>query len=622
MASSTMSAETERLRFYSERCLLLLRNAVEKAESASAGPATNCPKSRYADSSSSDDDNQGGDDEANSSSSSSENDEAEQQQEGVIDHAQQEPLTGSDDRVLPPITGKIKKTQKTKTTMSQRQMETLVRKHFSTLTCIQLSLPAQDFPKLSAPVLQIPVALLRKHEFRSVTADHNVQPARAVQALATSCCSLRPVVVLFLRTGRFAGAVFQGPDCVTHRTLQRYTVRRGQGKAQSTQDAQRSKAKSMGAQLRRAGEVALQQDVTATLMEWNEFIKKACLVLLSCPKTMKKNLFEGTEAVWSRDDDRIRRVPLDMGRPTFEHVCLIHATMMTVMVREASVQLTADGAEQMESSSNGQTSVCLPKKEADALKEEKKMQEPVKVFPELLEIHVAAYEGDLERLRDLLTTKLETVDVNHKAGPDWLTPLHFAAESTVQGVDAVVAADCVALLLELGRANPSILDIRGRPPYYLAVQEKVRDSFRIVRATLGEEYCRWDEGAKVGPPLTAQDIQARKDKEAEKRRIKKARQKEKKAKEKAQVDEAERARQTEEDRRKQEAEAKRIRDGLQPKVSTSSGNTCDFCQTVCKGRRRAQMFRRLDYAYCSTGCVEKHKRELMAAAALARLGGS
>jgi hypothetical protein len=33
-----------------------------------------------------------------------------------------------------------------------------------------------------------------------------------------------------------------------------------------------------------------------------------------------------------------------------------------------------------------------------------------------------------------------------------------------------------------------------------------------------------------------------------------------------------------------------------------------------------QMFQRLEYVYCGSECVQKHKRELMAAAAMARFG--
>jgi flagellar biosynthesis GTPase FlhF len=175
-------------------------------------------------------------------------------------------------------------------------------------------------------------------------------------------------------------------------------------------------------------------------------------------------------------------------------------------------------------------------------------------------------------------------------------------------------------LLIRGKANPAKLDARGRPPFFLASHEKVREAFRVARAQLGEDYCKWDEQAKVGPPLTADVLTARKEKEAEKKKKKKARLKEKKAKEKAQQEEMEKRRQEEQEKQKQQEEAKRVRDGLAPKLATGN-NVCDFCATVCKGKQRSQMFKRLDYNYCSAECLQKHKRELMANAALARFNG-
>jgi hypothetical protein len=119
--------------------------------------------------------------------------------------------------------------------------------------------------------------------------------------------------------------------------------------------------------------------------------------------------------------------------------------------------------------------------------------------------------------------------------------------------------------------------------------------------------------------LTAQDVEMKKTKELEKKRRQRARQKEKKAAEKAAQLEAAAKLQREEEEKKQEEDAKRVRDGLKPKVTTAT-NVCDFCQKVAKGKRRSQMFQRLDYAYCSTECVKRHQRELAAAAAIARMG--
>merc|ERR1712137_401660 len=105
-----------------------------------------------------------------------------------------------------------------------------------------------------------------------------------------------------------------------------------------------------------------------------------------------------------------------------------------------------------------------------------------------------------------------------------------------------------------------------------------------------------------------------------KKRRKKARQKEKKAKARAAAEEAEKLRAAEEEAKQAKAEAKRVRDGLSAKPT--GANVCDFCNKVCKGRNGSKnMFQRLEYKYCSVDCVNKHKRELMAAAAMARFGG-
>jgi hypothetical protein len=600
---SDNNSTMESLTLYSDRCVVLLRQAVEMAESEGTPdpmmPKRSAYQSRYAGSSS--------DEQAEGSSSSESEDEEEEKgknSSGAV--TEKQPTVEVSPAVQPQgAAAPIKKKKKrTKMDLNQRQRESLIQKHFQNVSCTSLPLLiSSEFP--TPTVVELPSGLLSKDNRMTST----VQQARAFYNLSTAL-NEKPVVILFLRSGRFAGAVFQKHVCITHRALQRYTVRRGQGKAQSAQDSQ-GRPKSMGAQLRRAGEVALNADVTATLMEWKTYIQTAGIILISCPKTMKKNLFEGAEQVWRKDDDRIRRVPLDMGRPSFESVCIIHAVLMTVVVREYAPPSS------FEVEVKEVVDVVHTSKETHLHDKKKEIKEgpPVR---ELSSIHVAAKEGDLESLARIILDEAAD-DVDEIAGEEWMTALHFAALSTTTGVELSVAAECVHVLLEKGHANPCIVDARNRPPYFLASHDKVRDSFRIARANLGEEYCSWDD-AKVGPPLTLEDLDARTKKEAEKRKKKKIRQKEKNAKEKAQTAEAERFLQEEQTRKKQEEEAKRIRDGLQPK-NTPAGNVCDFCQTVCKGRRRNQMLKRLEYSYCSSECVQKHKRELMASAALARFGG-
>jgi Bacteroidetes VLRF1 release factor/Vms1-associating treble clef domain len=612
-------------------------------------------------------------------------------------------------------------------TMDKRKRELLVRKHIESLAHTRLPLSSimtaleenhqehhqqqqqgQETQKEQPLELCLASALLPKDCRHHHSADDNGNDdqagdadddvARVLLTQTRYYLSLAennlPWVVLFLRSGRFSGAIFQNGACIQHRNLQRYTVRKGQGKAQSAQDASGRRPKSMGAQLRRAGEEALKNDIAATLLHWKDEMQKAAIILISCPKTMRKTLYDcmennnGNVTIVQRNDGRIRRVPLDLGRPTFENCVIIHDVLVTVTVAAATAATATATAHNTPTTTNrtgsGETendsglassSTSLGQKNDSIPKAE---EEEVDDIP-LEAIHLAAKNGNLSAIQDLLAVAENDDDdcdhdeearaksdnrtddggggavvcamVDRVAGVDLMTPLHFAALSTTSlsrldqqdhqlhqsmeagngsssggSGDAVidaaeVAAKCVMELLIRGKANPAKLDARGRPPYFLASHEKVRDAFRMARAQLGEDYCQWDVDAKVGPPLTVDDLTARKEKEAEKKKKKKARQKEKKAKEKAQQEEMEQHRQEEKEKEMQQEEAKRVRDGLAPKNAAAGNNVCDFCQTVCKGRQRSQMFRRLDYNYCTTECLQKHKRELMATAALARLNG-
>lgn len=554
-------------------------------------------------------------------------------------------------------------------------------------------------------VLDVPLALLSKTEkqeydaiLASDNSDRSIQNA-SLHAFAARCFfdlatelvrNHRPVVILLVRSGRFAGAVFgvakqpqrQQPQpsgmvttCLVHRTSQRYTIRAGQGKAQSAQDNSSRRPMSMGAQLRRAGEEQLKQDIVQTLHDWQSYVETSALILISCPKTMQHTLFgtndtnsdHKTAAAWlRRKDARIRRIPLDVGRPTFEAVQLIHDALLSVTVRPVQqpdtghAHGTAAGSEYhrehlppqsafLSTTSDKHTNAQRPAQEMEETTN-KVEEEEVENLP-WTDLHLAARQGNLELLVKCLEEHPDQVDC--LGGELLQTALHVAAEAatattalaareTAKGDDtgndkdnadddegdgnengnnthaARCAPDCVYHLLVTGHANPTICDIRNRPPYFLATSEKVRIAFRKARAELGEDYCDWNQ-AKVGPPLTDDIVEQKKEKEAEKKRQKRARQKEKKAQEKAAAAAAEKQLREEEEKRKQEEDAKRIRDGLQPKSGGS--NVCDFCQQVCKGKKRSQMFQRLDYVYCSTECVQKHKRELMASAALARFGG-
>lgn len=579
--SSTQRGERlESLKIYSEEALSLLKKALEVQKTVSASQS-NAFTSRHFVYSSEDEEGH------NSSSSESEGEVAERLRKTNI----------SDENKADADTSLVLNGPKVK--LDERKHASSIRKHVNTLICSEFSIEEDQERCLALPMALLP-SEVRKSRDSSTLCNAFLDLSQAMQA--------QPVIVIGLRSGRFACAIFQRSECIAHRVASRYTVRKGQGKAQSNQDSQR-RAQSMGSQLRRAGQVKLQADVKATLASWKDVVDRACLVLLSIPKTMVSDFYESAAEVLPREDPRIRRIPLDLGRPTFESASLAYMILTTVDIRKPYIPIPESVKEETKHQTPTLASPEQEKQENSSPSKEQDLSIP------LTTLHVACKNGDLEVVKDLLLSP-EEFEINQLGGLDLMSPLHFAAESTANNVVGPTAAALVELLLKRG-ADPTQVDIRNRPPYFLASHDKVRDAFRIARAELGEHHCDWDAG-KVGPPLTEADLQARRDKEAEKRRRKKARAKEKKAKEKAHADEAAKKAAEEAEKRKKEDEAKRVRDGLQPK--SQKANVCDFCQTEVKGRKRSQMFKRLDYSYCSSECVQKHKRELMAKAALSRFG--
>jgi Bacteroidetes VLRF1 release factor/Vms1-associating treble clef domain len=638
------------LPLYSEQCLMLLRQALELEDSGKIkNEATNHRRKAIVESSDSEDDVV-----MRQSSESSSEEEEEEDEEGSpqdfqsadsnVAAEENQPATGLLGTTSTTHHRQILKTKKPpKLTQSEQQLQYAVNKHVENLVCD--TLPVND-----NEVILVPTAL-RSKQLHADIAERNYIPQSRCQEYLALSEALQPtgrsgssqnVMVILLRSGRFAAGLFLGPKCLVHRACQRYTVRKGQGKAQSTMDASR-RPKSMGAQLRRAGEEQLQQDIVQTLQQWKSLISttKCHLILLSCPKAMKKYLFDAVEEAnvgVTKADSRLRRLPLDSGRPSYENVVMAYQVMMSVQIRHwSAVTNVVEAGEE----TNKPLSAIKPS--TLEMTQQPSSIEPEITFP-LTPLHKACQLGDVKKVTELLrdyqqvllvegvTESVQmTVQemVNRRVGTDFMTCLHYAAESSTKrepseseqplDVDPELAAATITLLLLEGNADPTIVDSRHRPPYFLASHEKIRDAFRMARATLGEEYCRWDAQGKVGPPITEGDVQAKKEREAEKKRKKKARQKQKKAEEQTQVEQAERQRAAEEEARHEAEAAKRVRDGLQPKVA--GGNVCDFCQTVVKGRKRKDMFNRLEYVYCTAECVQKHKRELMAAAALARFGG-
>ncbi|KAL3937553.1 MAG: hypothetical protein SGBAC_007360 [Bacillariaceae sp.] len=322
--------------------------------------------------------------------------------------------------------------------------------------------------------------------------------------------------------------------------------------------------------------------------------------------------------ILSRKDTRIRKIPMNVGRPTYESVYMVHQVLLQVSLEPTVVATTTTttGDEDGDAVSEPVDTTTDNNKNKDGSKSQsqsppKEEEKPDETIP-LLHLHHLCQAGNHAQVLDWLQTSDAAVEasINQQAGVDFMTPLHYAAGScaTRTGTTTTTstfaststaagtkndsspplplppppplpqdAAACVYDLLTRGKADPTMLDARLRPPYFCAGHDKVREAFRKARAVLGEDHCNW-KAAQVGPPLSDEVLEQKKSKEAEKRRRKKLKAKEKKLKEKQAQEEA--AAKQEKEKAKQKAEEK------------ATGRNCACCQKAIRGRKN--IFKRLD----------------------------
>ncbi|GMI25575.1 hypothetical protein TeGR_g4490 [Tetraparma gracilis] len=415
-----------------------------------------------------------------------------------------------------------------------------------------------------------------------------------------------PVLVLLLRSGRFAAGIFQpSPNhaasparCLAHKATTHYTVRKGQGGAQSSNDGAKGKAKSVGSQLRRAGEESLRLDVQAFLEENRGHLGRCGHLFLSVPNKMKKDFFGG--GLVARDDGRIRGVPMTVKRPSFDAVKHVYEQLMVgkrrPLTREEVREITGERRRD-EERERGEAAEARRKREEERRLRREAAGRPAAAGPgaapatPYTPAHEAAASGDAAGLDDLLAAEGDVPGLSLGAGALEQTPLHLAAGLA----NPAAAARMIGALLR-GGADPAALDSHGRSPYQVAGTDRAREAFRVPAG------------------LTEEAIKAKKEKEKEKKKRQKEKAKLKKAEEREEERQEEEKAREEAEAAKAADDAKRARAGLRSK---EKANACDMCGKVV--RRRADMFNRLDWAYCSTDCVKGHQREMAAQAAMARM---
>jgi len=138
------------------------------------------------------------------------------------------------------------------------------------------------------------------------------------------------VSVLLLRAGRFAGAVWDASgSVVAHTSFKRYTVRRKNGGSQSKNDrARNSPAQSVGAQIRRAQEKKLSEEVVELIQStWvRYFSDQDSIVFAYASKSLVADMFVGPLNK-QNPTCHVFPIPMSLRDPTFAEVNRVYRSL-------------------------------------------------------------------------------------------------------------------------------------------------------------------------------------------------------------------------------------------------------------------------------------------------------
>ncbi|KAL8765595.1 MAG: hypothetical protein Q9209_007377 [Squamulea sp. 1 TL-2023] len=289
---------------------------------------------------------------------------------------------------------------------------------------------------------------------------------------------------------------------IAHKTFHRYTTRRKQGGAQSSNDSAKGAAHSAGASIRRYNEAALESEIRALLTEWKDFIDKSQLIFVRATgSSNRRTLFGPYDGqVLRHNDPRNRGFPFSTRRATQAELMRSFVELTRVKVEEVDEAALAAAAA-VETASASPKPSSTPSKPTPA----KLSKEEEEAALHTTQLQALIRRSKVPALLSYLSTNSLPTDfrfyppsshANHHAP----TSLHLAA--------SINSPIVVLALLTKANADPTTLNSEGKPAFILAGDRATRDAFRVARSELGEE--RWDWAAsQIPPPLTRAEVEKR-----------------------------------------------------------------------------------------------------------------
>ncbi len=137
-----------------------------------------------------------------------------------------------------------------------------------------------------------------------------------------------PYIICLIQSGSAALAYCEGFHIVEHKVFKAYMVRKKQGESQLKYLKTKGKSKA-GSRVRLGNTVHFFEEITEKLGDWLSYfeIEK---IALSLNKTLQPYLFNESNHILTKDDERIYKIPKHIQEPSFENLLNIHSYLMKV----------------------------------------------------------------------------------------------------------------------------------------------------------------------------------------------------------------------------------------------------------------------------------------------------
>jgi len=297
---------------------------------------------------------------------------------------------------------------------------------------------------------------------------------------------------------------------LAHKTFHRYTTRRKQGGAQSSNDSAKGAANSAGAQIRRYNEVALEQEIRVLLAEWKDLIDNAKLIFIRATGSSNRRILFGTYEgqVLRQNDPRNRTFPFSTRRATQAELMRSFVELTRVKISEVdeAALSAAVAAAEAESTKLSQTKTTAPTPKPKPSKEEEEAS-----------LHTSQLQALIRRSKaPALISYLSShsLSANYDFHPPSTQANHHAPAPLHLASSINSPAVVLALLTKAG-ADPTYPNGEGKPAFDLSGDRATRDAFRVARNELGEAKWDWN-AAHVPPPLSKAEADSRDQREKSK----------------------------------------------------------------------------------------------------------